>query len=291
MGNSVSPLLFQSYAKRNPSTWAWLIGQPLHHTKFGFGKTKRLENQRDPIFWVEFDEILDGKSERCFVGSALNGILFDEIWLPEDQINVILADEQRRIKNEQSAKTAIKKQPISTTSTVLANSAVQTKVHRPTSKSQPANQTGSVKCPYCAFSYSPDTLSSHISRAHPTESKKKAMARSKPAKPKAAKDAVVVKASVTPAFLKCPYCSSPVKERNYVKHIRKVHPNQPVPEKREAAQPPKAYRRQRAPITLQTPKQRVYRIRKSSGGVIQQTSVRTLNVGKRRGAVIRRRSY
>lgn len=290
MNNSVSPIRFQSYAKRNPADWSWLIDQFIHHTKFGNGRILEVEDQRDPIFWVKFDQEIDGKSERSFVGSAFNGEFFDNIWLPEYQINIINADEQQRCSKERSTNTTIINQTTPFTSQNTLKPVVQTKMSSSVNKNPRVIQSVSVKCPYCVFSYPAEELSSHISRAHPAIFRKKA-AKPQPVKSVVKEIVQVTKRKTIPNFFKCPYCPSSIKESHFAKHIRKVHPNQPIPQNPESAQPPKTHRRRKATGALPIPKQRIYRIRKSSGGVIQQTSIRTLNVGKHRGAILRRKSY
>ena len=267
-------MLFQSYAKRNPNAWYWLIDQRLHHTKFGWGKTKRFENPDNPIIWVEFEEPCENKKERCFAGTALNGVMFDVLWLSQEKIDTILAYENKRIEEE---KLIASQATIPSSKIVKQNTApsiAQSKPEPINRKYQLVEPPGLIKCPYCVFSYSKDVLPYHISRAHPRESKKHPVYFPIPEKRETEKEKSAV-------YYQCPYCPSGVKDKKFAKHIRRVHPGQPIPEK------PQIYRNSKTVNGLKKKKRK----KPNTKGVIQQITMRTINVRRSRGAVIRRRSY
>lgn len=89
----------------------------------------------------------------------------------------------------------------------------------------------------------------------------------------------------------CEYCLSPVREDRLESHLRNRCPENPD-------RPEKATKRKRkGGITkdraLQMLRQDIPYIHNGrfSGGIIQQTSIKVLNVGRRRGGVLRRKSY
>ena len=89
----------------------------------------------------------------------------------------------------------------------------------------------------------------------------------------------------------CELCSSPVKEDRLESHLRKRCPANPDhPENATKRKRKGGITKDRAQQML---KQDIPYIQngRSSGGKIQQTSIKVLNVGRRRGGVLRRRSY
>lgn len=284
----IPPAKFYQYAKLNPKAWQWLVNQIVAHKLFGDGVVTRVDDTSCPSFEVHFNEPYEGKSDRKFGDSSFNGEIFNQLWLPIEQVEEIgkeiFTNETKGISTQAVKVTygiPIKIIPTPTT-----------KVNASKLKTDPDR----VKCPYCAFSFSEVRLKTHITRIHPQAAKKKRLGKQKE---KTAADAAKAPTSGKQGqivdkriFYQCPYCSALVKDIHFDRHITKVHSGKSIPENPVLVAPPK----KNPKVKNQSKKRKTKRHpsvgwKKFGGGWTTQTIMKTINAGSRHGAVINRKSY
>lgn len=304
----IAPELFSDYAYDHLEIWPEIINCKINHVDHGIGTIVHFDKPANTEFIVKFDRKINGKFTHSYSILDMNYVRFDKLWLPIELYQLItgISDTfgsisvtnneanfivQKEGKQNTSRKTSEKPvnngMPIVRIGVKIDSSSGKPVLHSGTTLD--AGQALKVKCPYCAFSYDSKEIKSHINKAHPGEVK------IKPEKAnrlyvslgiKKGKKAATISETI---FYRCSECKAIVKKKNFIKHFEKLHPNTPIPLNPDLTDPPKTANTKK-PSKSSFKRPFINRGR-ASGGKLLPTPVKTIRIGRRSGAVIRRKSY
>lgn len=284
----ISPAKLYHYATLNPDAWQWLVNQMVVHKLFGEGVVTWVDEACHPVFEVCFNKPYEGKSERKFGDKSLNGEIFTQLWLPIKQAEII----EKEIYEEETKELSNKKVKVTYGIPTKSIPKITTKTIIPNLDLDPEK----VKCPYCAFSFTKVGLKTHITRMHPKAAKKKHLCKQKEEPvanatnvPTAGEQEQIVENRI---FYQCPYCSAHVKNIHFDRHITKVHSGKSIPVNPVLVAPPKMNLK----VKNQSKKRKTKRRpnsgwKKFGGGWTTEPIMKTINAGRRHGAIINRKSY
>ena len=287
--------------------WQQLINHPLHHQLYGEGRVVSVNKKSQINIKIQFEKPSNGALERTISSLEFVNGQVDGLWLPPDLIEQwksILKPIREPEKSNPTQQKPIQNSAGMNGTQKPGSPSIQPGAGRISSKKPVNNQSSrpakviQVRCPYCPKHFSVQEINPHIHREHPLNKQGRPTSTPTPvAKHSKESDPInkprPIQEASKPFFI-CPYCEAFVKPKNFSGHIQRVHPGNPIPEKPEAtALRTHRKQKQELPPSVAAPEhtERPPRWGRCSGGVKIPTSMRTLSVGKRRGAVIRRKSY
>ena len=283
------------------------MNHPVHHKLFGGGIVTSVSKKSEIEIRILFEKPSNGILERMITSLEFINGQIDGLWLPPERIQqwkaVLRPIPEPGQPNSTQPKPTLLNPGMSRTQEP-GSPPGQPRAGGATPKSPAKNQASKpakaiqVRCPYCSSHFSVQEINPYIHREHPVNKHGKPTPSTAPSnlqrkKTTPAQQSKPVPLTSQPFFI-CPYCEAFVKPKNFSGHIQRVHPGNPIPEKPEAtALRTHRKQKQELPPSVAAPEhtERPPRWGRCSGGVKIPTSMRTLSVGKRRGAVIRRKSY
>jgi hypothetical protein len=284
---SLSPSKFEDAAGGDIAIWQLLQDCQVVHTRFGRGTIIAVERTRKIKFSVRFDQPYEDISERQFITKGFSKYIA-ELILPIakfEQVQVYIAARPAS-KPTQSPRPEFKSEANRTQNPVhklvsRVNLDIYRRLSEPKPKPQKIPADLPVKCPYCFFIDCFQELADHVRIAHPEAYL--AWAEQNGLKSKRASRGTGRKKADSETrpdagMVQCPLCECLLRDKNYLKHLSKVHPGKtaaeypPIPAQSARSDQPR--KRKKIARTLK-PSWRV------PSGKRTPVSMKVLNVGRK----------
>lgn len=286
---TVSTAKFEADAGNSFYDWQYLARCKIEHIEYGAGTVIKVVKDPSIVLTIRFDNTSLFTDDQDF--TIINfSKLFKSITMPKgkyDHMNHRL--KEREASKERKIQKA-KEQFNSNNQTLPPGSEYDTKsvqiatpnntgqqVKSSTVKIPESNQN--VKCPYCQWNDNRDKLPTHINFIHPKKYPAWSRANHTNHKPDHRPKEKVrnpYRQQLDPHHVICPICNNFMSTGIYPKHLNINHPGKTI-----NTHPP-------LPVYIEA-LTTVTSIRRASGGVIQPTGMKTLNVGRRSRGYIKRK--